>query len=145
MEIIGRDNLQLSDKWRNGPKTYLGLQVAGFPNLFIVTGPGSPSVLTNMPQSIDQNVTWITDCISYLIKNDLTKIEAEEEAMTSWMDHVQKEVEGTLFLKAKHSWYLGANVEGKPQVFMPYVGGLDKYREFCQEVANDGYRGFQIS
>ena len=145
MEIIGRDGLPLSKKWSDGPKTYLGLQVAGFPNFFIVTGPGSPSVLTNMPQSIDQNVTWITDCISYLIKNDLTKIEAEEDAMNSWMDHVQKEVEGTLFLKAKHSWYLGANVKGKPQVFMPYVGGLDKYREVCQEVANDSYRGFQIS
>ncbi len=145
MEIIGQDNIRLSEEWKNGPKTYLGLQVAGFPNFFIVTGPGSPSVLTNMPQSIDQNVTWITDCISYLIKNEFTKIEAKEYAMNAWMKHVQEEVEGTLFLIAKHSWYLGANIEGKPQVFMPYVGGLDKYRKLCDEVANDGYRGFQFS
>ncbi|MDG2474424.1 MAG: NAD(P)/FAD-dependent oxidoreductase [Paracoccaceae bacterium] len=145
MEIIGRDGIRLSDEWKNGPKTYLGLQVSGFPNFFIVTGPGSPSVLTNMPQSIDQNVTWITDCISHLIENEFTKIEAEEHAMNAWMKHVQEEVEGTLFLIAKHSWYLGSNIEGKPQVFMPYVGGLDKYREICKEVAKDDYRGFQLS
>ena len=145
MQIIGRDGIHLSDVWEDGPKTYLGLQVSGFPNLFVVTGPGSPSVLTNMPQSIDQNVTWITNCISYLMKNNFHKIEAEEQAMNAWMEHVQEEVDGTLFLNAKHSWYLGANIEGKPRVFMPYVGGLDKYREICKEVANDGYRGFKFA
>ena len=145
MEIVGIDGKKLRDDWRNGPKTYLGMQVTGFPNFFIVTGPGSPSVLTNMPQSIDQNVTWITDCIAYLNRNNLSRIEAKETAMKEWMDQVQKEVEGTLFPIAKHSWYLGANIEGKPQTFMPYAGGLNKYREICDRVANNGYKGFQIS
>ena len=145
MQIIGKDGVHLSDSWADGPKTYLGIQVTGFPNLFVITGPGSPSVLTNMPQSIDQNVTWITDCISYLIKNNFAKIEAEEQAMNAWMEHVQEEVDGTLFPNAKHSWYLGANIEGKPRVFMPYVGGLNKYRKICKEVANDNYRGFRFA
>jgi cation diffusion facilitator CzcD-associated flavoprotein CzcO len=145
MEIVGQDDLRLADDWKDGPRTYLGLQVAGFPNFFIVTGPGSPSVLTNMPQAIDQNVSWITDCISYMKENNFSKIEPKKEFMSDWMEQVQKAVEGTLFPIAKHSWYLGANIPGKPQVFMPYVGGLNQYRKICDDVAAAGYNGFQFS
>ena len=145
MEIIGENQLNLADEWKYGPKTYLGLQVAGFPNFFIVTGPGSPSVLTNMPQAIDQNVNWITDCISYMNENNFTKIEPKREMMLEWMEKVQTAVDGTLFPVAKHSWYLGANIPGKPQVFMPYVGGLNEYRKICDRVANGGYQGFEFS
>ena len=145
MEIIGEGGRRLADDWKDGPRTYLGLQVAGFPNFFIVTGPGSPSVLTNMPQAIDQNVSWITDCISYMKENNFSKIEPKKEFMSDWMEQVQKAVEGTLFPIAKHSWYLGANIPGKPQVFMPYVGGLNQYRKICDDVAATGYNGFQFS
>ena len=145
MEIIGEGGRRLADDWKDGPRTYLGLQVARFPNFFIVTGPGSPSVLTNMPQAIDQNVSWITDCISYMKENNFSKIEPKKEFMSDWMEQVQKAVEGTLFPIAKHSWYLGANIPGKPQVFMPYVGGLNQYRKICDDVAATGYNGFQFS
>ncbi|MER8950768.1 NAD(P)/FAD-dependent oxidoreductase [Mesorhizobium sp. M0809] len=143
IEIVGRQGLALTEKWRDGPKTFLGLMSTGFPNLFIVTGPGSPSVLTNVIVAIEDNVKWIAECIAYLIDVDAEYIEATASAEETWMEQVRKTAEGTLYIQAK-SWYLGVNVPGKPAVFMPYVGGLPTYQKICDDVANEGYRGFSI-
>jgi cation diffusion facilitator CzcD-associated flavoprotein CzcO len=145
MDIRGRDGLPLAQAWEAGPHNYLGLQVAGFPNLFTVTGPGSPSVLCNMPVAIEQHVEWITDCIAYMRQQGLTRIEAGDEAMDSWVAHVNAAAAATLLPQAKHSWYLGANVPGKPRVFMPYAGGMAHYRKICADVAARNYVGFILS
>jgi len=144
MDIEGKGGLPLKSAWEAGPRTYLGLQVAGFPNLFTITGPGSPSVLTNMPVAIEQHVEWITECIAYLRDHGLSRIEAKDDAQEEWVSHVSEIADGTLYVKA-NSWYVGANVPGKSRVFMPYVGGLDVYRARCQEVAEKGYEGFALS
>ena len=128
MDIRGRDGLSLAKAWAAGPRNYLGLQVAGFPNLFTVTGPGSPSVLCNMPVAIEQHVEWITDCIAHMRDHGLERIEARAEAVDSWVAQVNAAADATLLPQAKHSWYLGANVPGKPRVFMPYAGGMARYR-----------------
>ncbi|WP_281409068.1 NAD(P)/FAD-dependent oxidoreductase [Mesorhizobium sp. SARCC-RB16n] len=143
IDIVGRQGLTLKEKWRDGPNTFLGLMSAGFPNLFIVTGPGSPSVLTNVIVAIEDNVQWIARCIAHLIEVDGRYIEATQSAEEQWMEQVRKVAEGTLYTQAK-SWYLGVNIPGKPAVFMPYVGGLPTYQQICDEVAVDGYRGFSI-
>jgi hypothetical protein len=117
----------------------------GFPNLFTVTGPGSPSVLTNMPVAIEQHVEWITDCIAQLRARGATTIEAEEAAAERWVAHVNDAANATLMPQAGHSWYLGANVPGKPRVFMPYAGGMARYRGICAEVAAKGYPGFVMA
>ncbi|MBV9521436.1 MAG: NAD(P)/FAD-dependent oxidoreductase [Alphaproteobacteria bacterium] len=145
MDIRGRDGISLKDAWSAGPRSYLGLQVAGFPNLFTVTGPGSPSVLCNMPVAIEQHVEWITDCIAYLRRKGLERIEARTEAADRWVEHVNAAANATLLPLAKHSWYLGANVPGKPRVFMPYAGGMARYREICADIAAKGYDGFALS
>ncbi|MBV8888520.1 MAG: NAD(P)/FAD-dependent oxidoreductase [Alphaproteobacteria bacterium] len=145
MDIRGRDGLSLAEAWRAGPRTYLGLQVAGFPNLFTITGPGSPSVLCNMPVAIEQHVEWITGCIAYMRDHGYRRIEATPEAMDRWVDHVNDAANATLMPQAKHSWYLGANVPGKPRVFMPYAGGMARYRELCDGIAGKGYEGFALS
>jgi cation diffusion facilitator CzcD-associated flavoprotein CzcO len=142
MDIRGRDGVRLADVWRAGPRNYLGLQVAGFPNLFTVTGPGSPSVLCNMPVAIEQHVDWITDCIAHMREHGLDRIEADPKAMDRWMAEMERAVNATLLPQAQHSWYLGANVPGKPRVFMPYAGGMAHYRKICTEVAEKGYEGF---
>jgi cation diffusion facilitator CzcD-associated flavoprotein CzcO len=139
--IRGRDGAALQDKWADGPHTYLGVAVAGFPNLFMVTGPGSPSVLSNMPASIEQHVEWVADCIQYLLSRDLGSIEATEQAEQAWVAHVNEVADTTLFPQAD-SWYMGANIPGKPRVFMPYAGGVGAYRQLCAEIANKGYEGF---
>ena len=144
MGITGRDGLTLQQAWREGPKTYLGLQVAGFPNLFTVTGPGSPSVLTNMPVAIEQHVEWITACIAHLRANGIPTIEAAPDAAERWVAQVNDAANATLLPQAGHSWYLGANVPGKPRVFMPYAGGMARYRAICAEVAAHGYDGFVL-
>ena len=144
--IHGRDGKQLSDKWRHGPLAYLGLQMHGFPNLFTVTGPGSPSVLCNMLVAIEQHVNWIGDCIDYLRDRDLRSIEPTEEAELDWVAHVNQVAEGTMFTRPScNSWYLGSNVPGKTRIFMPYVGGYAKYRERCERVVANGYEGFELS
>lgn len=143
IDVRGIGGQRLAEKWQSGPVTYLGLQVAGFPNLFLVTGPGSPSVLTNMPVAIEQHVEWITDCITHLGERGLTRVEATEEAEEAWVEHVRQVAELTLFPKA-NSWYLGANIEGKQRVFMPYVGGFAPYRQRCDEVAANDYDGFVL-
>ena len=143
IDISGRDGLSLAEQWRTGPQTYLGLAVAGFPNLFTITGPGSPSVLSNMVVSIEQHVEWISDCIRYLDEHGYAAIEATEAAQAEWVQHVAEVGSLTLFPRA-NSWYMGANVPGKPRVFLPYVGGVGVYRQKCDEVAATGYEGFTL-
>jgi cation diffusion facilitator CzcD-associated flavoprotein CzcO len=144
IHVQGKRGLTLRDKWAHGPLTYLGLQVAGFPNMFVITGPGSPSVLANMPTAIEQHVEWITDCIAYMRQRQLTRVEASEHAEAEWGGRVGAVAEATLFPKA-NSWYMGANIPGKTRVFMPYVGGFGPYDELCQGVAASGYQGFVFS
>jgi cation diffusion facilitator CzcD-associated flavoprotein CzcO len=145
MNIKGRDGLALNDLWAEGPKTYLGLQVADFPNLFTITGPGSPSVLTNMPVSIEQHAEFITDIIGHARNKGAKQIEPAENVMDAWGEQVQEAAKATLLLTAKSSWYLGANVPGKPRVFLPYAGGMARYRAICADVAAKGYEGFAFA
>ena len=128
---------------RAGPRNYLGLQVAGFPNLFTITGPGSPSVLANMPVAIEQHVEWIADCIVELRRRGAARFEATLEAETGWVDHAAALADATLFRKA-NSWYVGGNIPGKPRVVLPYLGGFPAYRQKCDEVAARGYDGFVV-
>jgi cyclohexanone monooxygenase len=144
IDIRGREGRSLRDAWADGPRSYLGLAVAGFPNLFTITGPGSPSVLSNVITSIEQHVEWIADCMAQLRERGVTRIEATPEAQDAWMDHVAEVASFTLFPRAE-SWYVGANVPGKPRVFMPYVGGVGAYRERCAQIAANDYEGFELS
>lgn len=143
IDIRGRNGVKLKDRWSEGPKTYLGLMVAGFPNLFTITGPGSPSVLTNMITSIEQHVDWISDCLSHLTSHQQATIEPTPDAEAAWVDHVNELAAGTLFPQA-NSWYMGANVPGKPRQFLPYCGGLGIYREHCEGIVARGYEGFEL-
>ena len=144
IDIRGRGGARLKDRWADGPRTLLGLMIAGFPNLFIVTGPGSPSVLCNMAVAIEQHVDWIANCVAYMGARQMSVIEATAEAQDAWVDHVNEVAAGTLFPQA-NSWYMGANVPGKPRVFMPYIGGFPVYRQTCDEVASKGYEGFHMA
>jgi cyclohexanone monooxygenase len=144
IDIRGTDGQALKEKWAAGPRTYLGLMTAGFPNLFTITGPGSPSVLSNMTVSIEQHVEWIADCLRYLRDHQITRIEPVAEAEDAWVAHVNEVASYTLFPLA-NSWYLGANIPGKPRIFMPYVGGVGNYRTKCQEIAEKGYEGFALT
>jgi cation diffusion facilitator CzcD-associated flavoprotein CzcO len=144
IDIRGLDGLSLRDAWAAGPRTYLGLQTPGFPNMFTVTGPGSPSVLCNMPVAIEQHVEWISQCIADMRAKGLQRIEATPEATGAWVDHVNEAAEATLLPQASSSWYLGANVPGKPRVFMPYAGGMARYAGICETVAREGYSGFRL-
>jgi hypothetical protein len=137
----------MRDAWlAEGPRSYLGLMVAGFPNLFTVTGPGSPSVLTNMISSIEQHGQWIGDCLDHLRQRGLRTIEASSEAQDEWVSHVAGIAEGGVRVhESCTSWYLGANVPGKVRVYMPYAGGLNVYRDRCNEVASGGYAGFTLA
>ena len=143
IEIRGPGGTSLKDAWRHGARTYLGLAVAGFPNLFTVTGPGSPSVLTNMMVAIEQHVQWIGACLAYLRERGIARIEASAEAQHAWVEHVNETAERTLYPRAD-SWYVGANVPGKPRVFLPYVDGLGNYGEICGRVVSRGYEGFTL-
>ena len=144
MDIRGRNDLSLKDKWSEGPKTYLGLQAAGFPNMFMITGPGSPSVLSNMPVSIEQHIEWIGDFLKYMRERGIEAVEAGADAEAAWVSHVNETAEPTMFMLA-NSWYLGANIPGKPRVFMPYAGGVGTYRKKCNEVADNEYEGFILN
>ncbi|HEY4344290.1 MAG TPA: NAD(P)/FAD-dependent oxidoreductase [Parvibaculum sp.] len=143
VDIIGRRGEKLRDKWAAGPRTYLGLGSAGFPNLFFITGPGSPSVLSNMIVSIEQHVDWISDCIGRLTAGNIRSIEASRDAEDEWVAHVNEVASGTLYPQA-NSWYMGANIPGKPRLFMPYAGGVGVYGEKLAEVANADYAGFAL-
>jgi len=143
MNVRGRDGMLLEDKWADGPRTCLGLMTAGYPNLFIITGPGSPSVLSNMVVSIEQHVDWIADLLAAMRARGANTVEPTREAEESWSAHCTQIGNSTLFPRAK-SWYTGQNVPGKPFVFMPYVGGVGAYRQACAEVAEGGYTGFSF-
>ena len=142
IDIRGRDGVMLADAWSAGPRTYLGLNVAGFPNLFTISGPGSPSVLTNMIVSIEQHVNWIGGCIDWMRANRRRSIEATPAAQEEWVGHVNAVANGTLY-PGCNSWYLGANVPGKTRVFMPLLG-FPPYVERCNQVAANGYEGFEL-
>ncbi|MGA9090013.1 MAG: NAD(P)/FAD-dependent oxidoreductase [Bradyrhizobium sp.] len=144
IDIRGRHGQTLNQKWAEGPKTYLGLMSAGFPNLFIITGPGSPSVLSNMIVSIEQHVDWITDAVAFMRDRGLETMEASRQAEDRWVAHVNEVAQATLYPQA-NSWYMGANIPGKPRIFMPYIGGVGVYRRICNEVAAKSYEGFVMS
>ena len=144
--IIGRQGKTLKEKWQFGPEAYLGLQIAGFPNLFTVTGPGNPSVLCNMLVAIEQHIDWIADCIGYLDANGFSSIEPTCAAEQDWIAHVNQVAEGTMYTAPScNSWYLGANIPGKPRIFMPYVGGFPQYKSRCDAIVKNHYEGFVIS
>jgi cyclohexanone monooxygenase len=144
IDITGQNGITLNGKWAEGPRTYLGLMSAGFPNMFVITGPGSPSVLSNMIVSIEQHVDWISDCLAHLRTRGADRIEATKDAEDKWVIHVNEVAHGTLYPQA-NSWYMGANIPGKPQIFMPYIGGVAVYRRICDDVAAKGYEGFALS
>ncbi|PIC83051.1 cyclohexanone monooxygenase [Sporosarcina sp. P1] len=145
IDIRGREGLSLRDKWQDGAdtRTYLGIANAGFPNFFMITGPESPSVLSNVPTSIEQHVEWIGDCIEYIRDHDLEAIEAQQDAEKEWSRHCREVADSTLYSKVD-SWYTGANIEGKPRGFLIYLGGVDNYRNICDRVAAEKYGGFDL-
>jgi len=143
VHMTGRDGVVLKEKWIDGPRTYLGIAVAGFPNMFAITGPGSPSVLSNMLVSIEQHVDWTVDCIAYLRDHGLDCIEPTMAAEDNWVEHVNETADATLYPLA-NSWYMGDNIPGKLRIFTPYVGGVGVYRKKCDEVAANGYEGFAL-
>jgi cyclohexanone monooxygenase len=142
-DITGRGGLSLRTAWAHGPRTYLGLSVHGFPNLFVIAGPGSPSLLSNVLLSIEQHVDWLAELIAHAEKLQVSTIEATRQAESGWVAEVNSRAEATLYPRAK-SYYMGDEIPGKPRVFTPYVGGVRAYRRICEEVAADGYRGFAL-
>jgi len=146
LNLKGRGGRTLDEQWADGPHSYLGISVAGLPNLFTITGPHSPSVLSNMPVSIEQHVDWITDCIDNMRKTGKTTIEPTPRAQDQWVAHVNEIVSATLMTRT-NSWYMGANIAGKPRAFLPYLGpeGVGGYRRTCDEVAAKGYEGFELA
>ncbi|MEC8562187.1 MAG: NAD(P)/FAD-dependent oxidoreductase [Pseudomonadota bacterium] len=144
VNIIGKNGLKLKKKWEEGPKTYLGVGTAGFPNFFIITGPGSPSVLANMVVGIEHHVNWIGDCVHYIEKNGYKNVEVLKEAEEEWVTHVNEVANRTLYTTC-NNWYLGSNIPGKPRVFMPYIGGFPKYAEKVKAIVESDYKGFAFS
>lgn len=140
IDLRGRGGLALRDKWAHGPRTYLGLMSANFPNLFFITGPGSPSVLTNVIMAIEQHVDWIARCLGHLQAHKLNTVEALESAEDDWVTQVNDVASKTLFAQS-NSWYTGANIPGKPKVFLPYVGGFGNYTAICESIIASGYQG----
>ena len=143
IDIRGREGRALKEKWEAGPRTYLGLMSEGFPNLYLITGPGSPSVLSNMMVSIEQHVDWVTDALRFLSARGLETMEPSLEAEDAWVVHNNEVAYRTLYPKAA-SWYMGANIPGKPRIFLPYIGGVGAYRRRCDEIAANGYEGFVL-
>jgi cation diffusion facilitator CzcD-associated flavoprotein CzcO len=146
IDVRGRDGISLRDVWTNeGPVSYLGLQVAGFPNLFTVQGPGSPSAATNFVTALEQHVEWIGDCIGYLRANRYRTIEALPTAQAEWLEHTTSLVAPTVLVHPTcNSWYNGGNVPGKKRMYMGYTGGIPEYRRRCDEIAAAGYTGFKL-
>jgi cation diffusion facilitator CzcD-associated flavoprotein CzcO len=139
-----KDGTDLRTLWANGPRAYLGLMVAGLPNLFTITGPGSPSVLSNVVVSAEQHVEWICSCLAHMRETKLHRIEAQKPAQDEWVQHVDDTARKSL-MPDTNSWYMGANIPGKPRMFMPYMGGVGVYRPKCDEIASAGYTGFSFS
>jgi len=144
IDIRGLGGLALKDKWTHGPRTYLGLMSAGFPNLFLITGPGSPSILTNVVVAIEQHVDLIARCLGHMQQQQLSVAQPLPDAEDDWVEHVNQVASKTLFTKS-NSWYMGANIPGKPRVFLPYIGGLQNYTAICEEIVAAGYRGFRMT
>tara|TARA_A100001037_G_scaffold110729_1_gene100970 strand:- start:5219 stop:6838 length:1620 start_codon:yes stop_codon:yes gene_type:complete len=144
VDIRGRGGVKLRDKWIKGPRAYLGLATTDFPNLFMITGPGSPSVLSNVIVSIEQHVDWIGECLQYMRNHGATRIEPRQTAEDDWITHVNEVADASLRSKVG-SWYDGANIPGKARIFMPYIGGLPEYAEKCADIAAHGYEGFVLS
>ncbi|UVE94198.1 NAD(P)/FAD-dependent oxidoreductase [Dietzia sp. B32] len=144
IDIRGRDGRELREAWAAGPRTHLGLMVDGFPNMFMMVGPGSPSVLANMVLGAEQQMDWIAACLDHLRGRGGVAIEPTPEAVDEWVAECSAKAAGTLFPSA-NSWYMGANIPGKPRVFMPYIGGFAAYGQILDEVARDGYRGMVIT
>jgi cyclohexanone monooxygenase len=144
LDIRGRRGEALAETWAEGPRTYLGLMVPNFPSLFTITGPGSPGVVTNVPAAIEQHVEWIADCLCHMRDRGFDSIEATEGATAEWTQHVQDVANDTLY-PAADSWYMGANIPGKPRLFLPYIGGLGVYAGKCEEIVQGGYQGFAFS
>jgi cyclohexanone monooxygenase len=140
-DIAGRDGVLLKEKWAAGPRTYLGVATAGFPNFWMITGPGSPSVLSNMMISIEQHVDWIADAMTWARERGVNALDPTPDAEDEWTAHVDEVGHTTLYPSA-NSWYMGSNVVGKPRVFLPYIGGVGVYREECDAVAAKDYDGF---
>lgn len=143
IDIIGKEGKTLKDKWKKGPISYLGLAVEGFPNLFTITGPGSPSVFTNMIISIEQHVDWIYECLKYMKKNNISKIEADSNAENDWVNY-NSIVAKDHIRSSCNSWYMGSNIDGKPNIFMPFVGGFPDYTRICNKISNNNYDGFRL-
>jgi len=141
VDVRGHGEQTLARRWTDGPRTYLGLMTTGFPNFFMITGPGSPSVLSNMVVSIEQHVDWLSACLDHMRARKLDVVEPTPTAEAGWVQHVNDAADITLYPRAA-SWYMGANVPGKPRVFLPYVGGVDRYRKICDEVVSRDYLGF---
>ena len=144
IDIRTTEGRSLTEDWHAGPYTMLGLMSAGFPNMFMITGPGSPGVKSQMILSCEQHVDWIVDCLQYMRENGQAAIEPTEDGQYDWTMHVKHVADQTLYPKAA-SWYMGANIPGKPRVFMPYVGGVHRYKQKCEEVAANGYEGFTFT
>ena len=144
IDVRTQSGATLKEKWSAGPLTYLGMMVAGFPNMFIITGPGSPGVKAQMILAIEQHTDWIVDCLKHLQARGMNRIEADTTSATAWVEHVNEIANSTLYPLA-NSWSLGANIPGKPRVFMPYVGGFHNYKKKCDTVAQNGYEGFKLS
>jgi len=144
IDVRGANGRSLRDAWAAGPRTYLGIGIAGFPNLFTITGPGSPSGLSNMLVSIEQHVDWTVACIDHMRKHGYRRVEVQQASQDQWVDHVNEVANATLFPEGG-SWYLGANIPGKPRVFMPYAAGVGVYREIADRVAANGYEGFAFA
>jgi len=144
LNLVGNKKTKLKNFWNKSPKTYLGLMIPNFPNLFVIQGPGSPSVLTNVPVQIEQHVEWITNCINFLNTKNKKSIEATLGSAKKWSNEIKKLADASLFMKAKISWYKGDNIPGKPKVFIPYPGGLPRYRNICNKVEKNQYKEFLI-
>ena len=145
IDLVGKNNIKLKELWKNGPLTYLGIQIPGFPNFFTITGPGSPSVLTNVPMAIEQHVEFITDCISHMEKNNFRSIETNNKNSLKWRERIDKAVSETLIPESKSSWLYGGNIEGKARVFMPYPSGLPTYKKICDDIVLKNYEGFNLT
>ncbi len=146
IDIRGKEGVSLKEKWDNGAQvnTYLGLATSGFPNMFMVTGPESPSVLGNVPVAIQQHVEWISDCINYLRENEIETMEANVEAEQNWSKHCSELADSTLYTKTD-SWYTGANIPGKPRGFLIYLGGYAPYNQMIKDIAKNNYNGFTLT
>jgi cyclohexanone monooxygenase len=144
MDITGLDGKKIADKWAEGPHNYLGIGVAGFPNLFNMQGPGSPSVFATMVTGIEHQGDWITDCLTHMVNEQYTRIDPTPEAEAAWVERVAQVAKPSL-RSTCDSWYIGSNIDGKPRVFMPWIGGFPAYVESCDEVAENNYRGFVLS